>query len=154
MTETTLQAALNRLSRIQLEAVEWQEGSMLVLAGPRSGKTQALTCRVGRILESSRDRRFRVLALTFTNKAAREMTQRVSTFVPDLDDRATIGTFHSFCVQVLRQHGATLGSSRTLLSFRYPLIGKECYGTRSAEACTQASPSARRTITVSPSSTK
>ena len=109
MTETTLQAALNRLSRVQLEAVEWQEGSMLVLAGPGSGKTQALTCRVGRILESSRDRRFRVLALTFTNKAAHEMTQRVSTFVPDLDDRATIGTFHSFCVQVLRQHGVHIG---------------------------------------------
>ena len=109
MTESTLQASLQRLSPIQLEAVDWQEGSMLVLAGPGSGKTQALTCRVGRLLESSRDQRFRVLALTRTNKAAREMTQRIATFVPDLDDRAEIGTFHSFCVQVLRQHGVHIG---------------------------------------------
>lgn len=109
MTEGKLQASLKCLSPIQLEAVEWQEGSMLVLAGPGSGKTQALTCRVGRLLEDSRDQRFRVLALTFTNKAAREMTQRVSTFVPNLDDRVTIGTFHSFCVQVLRQHGVHIG---------------------------------------------
>ena len=109
MTDGKLQASLKCLTPIQLEAVEWQEGSMLVLAGPGSGKTQALTCRVGRLLEDSRDQRFRILALTFTNKAAREMTQRVSTFVPDLDDRVTIGTFHSFCVQVLRQHGVHIG---------------------------------------------
>ena len=109
MTDGALQAALGRLSPIQLKAVEWPEGSMLVLAGPGSGKTQALTCRIGRLLESSRNQRFRVLALTFTNKAAREMTQRVSTFVPDLDDRATIGTFHHFCAQVLRQHGIHIG---------------------------------------------
>lgn len=109
MTESALKTALGRLSPIQREAVEWQQGSMLVLAGPGSGKTQALTCRIGRLLDSSRDKRFRVLALTFTNKAAREMTQRVSTFVPDLDDRATVGTFHSFCVQVLRQHGIHIG---------------------------------------------
>ena len=109
MTESALQASLGRLSPIQREAVEWQEGSMLVLAGPGSGKTQALTCRIGRLLDSSRDQRFRILALTFTNKAAREMMQRVSTFVPDLEDRATIGTFHSFCVQVLRQHGVHIG---------------------------------------------
>lgn len=109
MTENTLRAALKRLSPIQREAVEWQEGSMIVLAGPGSGKTQALTCRVGRLLENSRDQRFRVLALTFTNKAAREMNQRVTAFVPDLNDRATVGTFHSFCVQVLRQHGVHIG---------------------------------------------
>lgn len=109
MTESALQASLGRLSPIQREAVEWQEGAMLVLAGPGSGKTQALTCRIGRLLESSRDQRFRVLALTFTNKAAREMMQRVSTFVPGLVDRATIGTFHSFCIRVLRQHGVHIG---------------------------------------------
>lgn len=109
MTESALQAAIGRLSPIQREAVEWQEGPMLVLAGPGSGKTQALTCRIGSLLDGSRDKRFRILALTFTNKAAREMTQRVATFVPDLDDRATIGTFHHFCAQVLRQHGIHIG---------------------------------------------
>lgn len=109
MTECALQASLGRLSPIQREAVEWQQGSMLVLGGTGSGKTQALACRIGRLLDSSRDKRFRVLALTHTNKAAHEMTQRFSTFVPDLHDRATIGTFHSFCVQVLRQHGIHIG---------------------------------------------
>lgn len=120
MTESTLQSGLKHLSRVQLEAVEWQEGSMLVLAGPGSGKTQALTCRVGRILESSRGRRFRVLALTFTNKAAREMMQRISTFVPDLDDRVMIGTFHSFCDQVLRQHGVHIGVKPNFAIFSLP----------------------------------
>ena len=109
MTVGTLYASLEKLSPIQREAVDWQEGSMLVLAGPGSGKTQALSCRVGRLLDSSRDQRFLVLALTFTNKAAREMTERVSKFVPDLYDRATIATFHSFCTQVLRQHGVHIG---------------------------------------------
>lgn len=97
MTESTLQSSLKCLSPIQLEAVEWQDGPMLVLAGPDSGKTQVLACRVAQLLENSRDQRFRVLALTCTNKAAREMKQCVSTYVPDLDDRAIIGTFHSFC---------------------------------------------------------
>ena len=109
MTESALPAALGRLSPIQRDAVDWQRGSMLVRGGSGSGKTQALTCRIGRLLDSSRDKRFRVLALTHTNKAAHEMTQRFSTFVPDLHDRATIGTFHSFCVQVLRQHGTHVG---------------------------------------------
>lgn len=109
MTESTLQSSLKCLSPIQLEAVEWQDGPMLVLAGPDSGKTQVLACRVAQLLENSRDQRFRVLALTCTNKAAREMKQCVSTYVPDLDDRAIIGTFHSFCGQVLRQHGFHIG---------------------------------------------
>ena len=130
MTESALQAALGRLSPIQREAVEWQRGSMLVLGRTGSGKTQSLTCRIGRLLDSSRDKRFRVLALTYTNKAAREMTQRVATFVPDLDDRATIGTFHHFCAQVLRQHGITLGFNRILQSSRWKPTGKECCETR------------------------
>ena len=120
MTESTLQASLKRLSPIQREAVEWQGGSMLVLAGPGSGKTRALTCRVGCLLENSRDQRFRVLALTSTNKAAREMTRRVSAFVPHLDDRATIGTFHSFCEQVLRLHGVHIGIKPDFTTF--PLV--------------------------------
>lgn len=82
---------------------------MLVLAGPGSGKTQVLSCRLGRILVGSADKRFRVLALTVTNKSAREMRDRVSAFVPKLYKRATIGTFHAFCEQVLRQHGAHIG---------------------------------------------
>ena len=98
-----------KLTEIQQEAVKWGEGTLLVLAGPGSGKTQVLTCRIARLLDSSRDQHFRVLALTFTNKAADEMKTRVANFVPGLEDRANIGTFHSFCAQILRQHGVHLG---------------------------------------------
>jgi len=82
---------------------------MLVLAGPGSGKTQVLTCRIARLLDAAREQNFRVLALTFTNKAADEMKSRVATFVPGLEERATIATFHSFCGQMLRQHGVHIG---------------------------------------------
>lgn len=109
MTGTPLQAALARLTDIQRHAVVWNQGPLLVLAGPGSGKTQVLTCRIANLLDESRNQNFRVLALTFTNKAADEMKGRVATFVPGLEDRATIGTFHSFCGQVLRQHGVHSG---------------------------------------------
>lgn len=109
MTVSPLSAAMEKLTDIQKRAVEWDAGALLVLAGPGSGKTQVLTCRIARILDGARDKNFRVLALTFTNKAADEMKGRVATFVPGLEDRANIGTFHSFCAQILRQHGVHLG---------------------------------------------
>ncbi len=109
MNARSLDIALGDLSKIQRRAVDWNDGSMLVLAGPGSGKTQVLTCRIARLLDSSRGKKFRVLALTFTNKAADEMKERVAAFVPGLEERATIGTFHSFCAQVLRQHGVHIG---------------------------------------------
>ena len=104
-----LQTSLQELSDIQRKVVEWNDGPLLVLARPRSGKTRVLTCRVARLLEQSERERFRVLALTFTNKAAHEMSNRVASLVPGLHERADIHTFHSFCAQVLRQHGAHLG---------------------------------------------
>lgn len=107
--ENPLEPALEELTEIQRQAVDWDEGPLLVLAGPGSGKTQVLTCRMARLLDASKEQKFRVLALTFTNKAADEMKGRVAIFVPGLEDRANIGTFHSFCAQVLRQHGVHLG---------------------------------------------
>ena len=68
-----------------------------------------LTTRIARILDSSRNRNFRILALTFTTKAGDEMRNRVEALVPGLTDRTVIGTFHSFCGQMLRQHGSHLG---------------------------------------------
>ena len=106
---TPLEAALSELTDIQRDAVNWGEGALLVLAGPGSGKTRVLTCRIARLLEAGRDESFRILALTFTNKAADEMKDRVASYVPGLEERANIGTFHSFCGQVLRQHGVHLG---------------------------------------------
>jgi DNA helicase II / ATP-dependent DNA helicase PcrA len=103
------ESALEKLTDIQRQAVEWDHGPPLVLAGPGSGQTQVLTCRIARLLDSSRDQNFRILALTFTNKAADEMQGRVAAFVPGLEERANIGTFHGFCGQILRQHGVHIG---------------------------------------------
>ena len=107
--ERPLDTSLRELTDIQRQAVEWEDGGLLVLAGPGSGKTRVLTCRIACLLDRSPDERFRVLALTFTNKAANEMSGRVTALVPGLDGRATIETFHGFCAQVLRQHGVHLG---------------------------------------------
>jgi len=101
--------ALAELTSAQRAAVEWDDGALLVLAGPGSGKTRVLTSRIARLLDGSRDGSFRILALTFTNKAADEMTARVVALVPGLESRTLIGTFHSFCMNMLQQHGAHIG---------------------------------------------
>ena len=109
MSSDALDSARARLTDMQRKAVDWEDGPLLVLAGPGSGKTEVLTCRIARLLDESRDQHFRILALTFTNKAANEMVKRVADFVPGLEGRTQIGTFHGFCAQVLRQHGVHLG---------------------------------------------
>lgn len=105
----SLELALARLSSTQRNAADWQEGAALVLAGPGVGKTTVLTARIARILNQSRNKNFRILALTFTTKAADEMRERVDSLVPGLTERTFIGTFHSFCAQILRQHGSHIG---------------------------------------------
>lgn len=100
--------AWEKLSPIQKEAAGWNESPLLVLAGPGSGKTNVLTCRIARILDSTPDENFRILGLTFTNKAADEMRSRVTNFVPGREGRIFLGTFHSFCADLLRQHGTHL----------------------------------------------
>lgn len=103
-----LRAALEQLSPTQQQAVDWEHGAALVLAGPGVGKTTVLTTRIARILNDTRKRNFRILALTFTTKAGDEMRSRVEMMVPGLSERTVIGTFHSFCAQMLRQHGSHL----------------------------------------------
>lgn len=109
MTTDAFKTALAGLTDVQKQAVGVTEGAALILAGPGSGKTQVLTCRIARLLEESSKESFKVLALTFTDKAAREMLARVQSFVPGQEERTSIGTFHSFCAQVLRQHGVHIG---------------------------------------------
>ncbi|SPD73313.1 Similar to DNA helicase [uncultured Desulfobacterium sp.] len=96
---------LSTLNENQREAVLWDKGPLLVLAGPGSGKTRVLTYRIARILEQSEGQYFRILALTFTNKAAAEMRGRVEELVPRELGRVRLTTFHSYAAELLQQHG-------------------------------------------------
>lgn len=96
---------LTSLNKNQREAVEWDRGPLLVLAGPGSGKTRVLTYRIARVLEQSEGKHFRILALTFTNKAAAEMRSRVEELVPQEFGRVRLTTFHSYAAELLQQHG-------------------------------------------------
>jgi len=109
MATRDFETAWSGLNATQRQAAQWDEGPVLVLAGPGSGKTRVLTCRISRILDETKDKAFRMLGLTFTNKAADEMRTRVMRFVPGEENRLFLGTFHSFCADVLRQHGTHLG---------------------------------------------
>ncbi len=104
-----LSRTLHELTEIQRKAVEWDGGPLLVLAGPGSGKTRVLVCRIARLLDESPSERFRILALTFTNKAAHEMKTRIDGLVPGAVERVEVNTFHGFCARVLRQHGVHCG---------------------------------------------
>lgn len=109
MTATPLDTALAELTPAQATAVNWRDGAMFVLAGPGSGKTRVLTTRVAKLLADTPDKSFRVMALTFTNKAADEMAARIMLLAPEQERRALVGTFHSFCMQMLQQHGSHIG---------------------------------------------
>ena len=102
---------LKKLNPNQAAAAQWNDGPLLVLAGPGSGKTATLTARVARLVEQGRDESFRILCLTFTRKAAAEMRERLLTLVPDAKDRVLLTTFHSFATDILRQHGSHFGLS-------------------------------------------
>jgi DNA helicase-2/ATP-dependent DNA helicase PcrA len=104
----TVTMNLDMLNENQRRAVEWAGGPLLVLAGPGSGKTRVLTMRIARIVADSPDKSFRVLGLTFTNKAADEMRERLVALLPSTE-RALLTTFHAFCADVLRQHGSHVG---------------------------------------------
>ncbi|MPT01347.1 MAG: ATP-dependent helicase [Pseudomonas sp.] len=96
-----------RLSAEQLEIVEHVDGPLLVVAGPGSGKTRVLTERIRNLLVNVQGH-FRILALTFTNKAADEMKERLQDLGSERD-RAFIGTLHGFCLEVLTERGKLVG---------------------------------------------
>ena len=97
------------LNEKQYEAFCWVEGPLLVLAGPGSGKTRVLTFRIARLIENTPEKHFKVLGLTFTNKAAAEMRERIAALVPNAGERTLLTTFHSFASDLLRQHGHHIG---------------------------------------------
>ncbi|HET7377029.1 MAG TPA: UvrD-helicase domain-containing protein, partial [Anaerolineae bacterium] len=104
---------LHGLNPQQRRAVEAPDGPALILAGPGSGKTRVLTHRVAYLVEGRGISPRHILAVTFTNKAAREMRERLEKILsPARASELTLGTFHSICARWLRRDAPEIGLSR------------------------------------------
>lgn len=108
---------LSKLNDMQREAVITTDGPLLVLAGAGSGKTRVLTHRIAYLLEEKKVFPSRVLAITFTNKAAKEMKARIRALVGDISDGMWVGTFHAICVRILRRYAEAIGYSRDFVIY-------------------------------------
>ena len=95
---------LDILNERQREAVEATDGPVLVLAGAGTGKTRALTTRLAHILKQGKAKPWEILAVTFTNKAAREMQNRVAQLLGSDTEGWWVSTFHSLGARILRRH--------------------------------------------------
>jgi DNA helicase-2/ATP-dependent DNA helicase PcrA len=112
------QPYLDGLNPAQRQAVEQMDGPVLMLAGAGTGKTRALTARIVHLMNTGRARPNEILAVTFTNKAAREMKNRVGAMLGQpVEGMPWLGTFHAICVKLLRRHAelAGLKSNFTIL---------------------------------------
>ena len=115
---TEAQSYLVGLNDEQLDAVRTTEGPVLMLAGAGTGKTRALTTRLAHLISTGKTRPFNILAVTFTNKAAREMKDRIASLVGNaVEGMQWLGTFHSIGALILRRHAELVGlkSSFTIL---------------------------------------
>src|SRR5688572_33323033 len=102
------------LNRPQREAALHAGGPLLVFAGAGSGKTRVITFRIANLLATHRVPPYRILAVTFTNKAAGEMKERLTQLVgPELVADLWVGTFHSICARLLRRYADEVGLTRS-----------------------------------------
>ncbi len=103
---------LEKLNDKQREAASYTDGPLLILAGAGSGKTRVLTYKIAYLLEQDIVKPWEILAITFTNKAAKEMKQRVESLIYDTGNDIWLGTFHSVCVRILKREIELLGYGR------------------------------------------
>ena len=103
---------LSELNERQREAAESIGGPLLIVAGPGSGKTRLITYRIAYLMRVAGVSPYRIAAVTFTNKAAREMRARIESTISYGADSLTVGTFHWFCARMLRQEGDAVGLDR------------------------------------------
>ncbi len=101
----------------QKEAVDYTGGPLLVLAGAGSGKTRVLTAKIAHVIEKGYAEPWEILAMTFTNKAAQEMKERVESMLPGRGSRVRLGTFHSICAWILRREAHCLGYSENFVIY-------------------------------------
>ncbi|MBS1702323.1 MAG: DNA helicase PcrA [Armatimonadetes bacterium] len=107
---------LDSLNPEQLEAVTYPAGPLLIFAGAGSGKTRVITTRIARLLNDGVPP-YRILAVTFTNKAAREMMERIEKLAGNKAQGMWIGTFHSICARILRMEGTAIGLDRNFVIY-------------------------------------
>ena len=108
-TEDTNSTRYHTLNQAQKEAVFHRDGPALIIAGPGSGKTRVITERIANLIREDNIRPWNILAITFTNKAAKEMQNRVNEILGDESRGLAIGTFHAMCARILRQSGEPIG---------------------------------------------
>ena len=124
-----MQDLIEGLNDKQQEAVLAVQGPCLVIAGAGSGKTKVLTHKIAYLISQENVKPWNILAITFTNKAASEMKQRVQTIIGDAASEMWMGTFHSICVRILRRYIDKLGFDTSFLIFDtsdQKTVVKEC----------------------------
>jgi len=108
---------LDKLNPEQREAVLHRDGPLLIVAGAGSGKTRVITYRIAHLIGESHARPDEVLAVTFTNKAAEEMRERVAALIGTASERVWLSTFHSLCARLLRREAPKIGLSRDFVIY-------------------------------------